>query len=218
MPHMADGQQPIRVLWVTKGLGPGGAERLLVSFARKTDRRRFEIRAAYLLPWKAHLVGELAALGVSAECLDGRLEADLRWLRRLRALVREARIDVVHVHSPLVAAFARPALWALPRRDRPALMGTEHNVWSSHHPLMRSANRLTLPLRLASRTEVVIHGVDVEAIAARRSERAAARTELGLGNDELVVVTVANLRAQKDYPTMLQAARRLGDAGEPVRF
>jgi len=235
MPHMADGQQPIRVLWVTKGLGPGGAERLLVSFARKTDRRRFEIRAAYLLPWKAHLVGELAALGVSAECLDGRLEADLRWLRRLRALVREARIDVVHVHSPLVAAFARPALWALPRRDRPALMGTEHNVWSSHHPLTRSANRLTLPLedvtiavseevrasmppRLASRTEVVIHGVDVEAIAARRSERAAARTELGLGNDELVVVTVANLRAQKDYPTMLQAARRLGDAGEPVRF
>jgi glycosyltransferase involved in cell wall biosynthesis len=34
----------------------------------------------------------------------------------------------------------------------------------------------------------------------------------------LVVVTVANLRAQKDYPTMLQAARRLADANAPIRF
>jgi glycosyltransferase involved in cell wall biosynthesis len=114
-------------------------------------------------------------------------------------------------------------------------MGTEHNMWSSHHPATRWANRLTLPLedvtiavsdevrasmppRLAERTEVVIHGVDVDAIAGRRGERVAARAELGVGHDELLVVTVANLRAQKDYLTMLQAARRLSDAGEPVRF
>jgi glycosyltransferase involved in cell wall biosynthesis len=32
------------------------------------------------------------------------------------------------------------------------------------------------------------------------------------------VATVANLRANKDYPTMLRAARQLVDAGEPVRF
>src|SRR5947207_4865366 len=145
MPHMARKQEPIRVLWLTKGLGPGGAERLLVSFAAKADRERFDLRAAYLLPWKDHLVAQLAALGVPADCLDGRLEVDPRWVRRLRTLVREARIDVVHVHSPLVAALARPALRALPRQDRPALMGTEHNVWSSHHPATRCANRLTLP-------------------------------------------------------------------------
>jgi len=114
-------------------------------------------------------------------------------------------------------------------------MGTEHNVWSSHHPVTRWANRTTLPMeqttiavseevrasmpgRPARRAEVVIQGVDVEAIARRRGERAAARTELGLRDDEFVVVTVANLRSQKDYPTMLRAARRLVDAGQPVRF
>ena len=226
---------PIRVLWLTKGLGPGGAERLLVSFAAIADRERFDLRAAYLLPWKDHLVAELAGLGVPAVCLDGRREVDPRWVRRLRKLVRAARIDVVHAHSPLVAALARPALRTLPRRDRPALMGTEHNLWSSHHLATRWANRLTLPLedvtiavsdevrasmppRLARRTEVVIHGVDVDGIAGSRGERDAARADLGVGHDELLVVTVANLRAQKDYPTMLQAARRLADAGEPVRF
>jgi glycosyltransferase involved in cell wall biosynthesis len=65
---------------------------------------------------------------------------------------------------------------------------------------------------------VVIHGVDVDATAARRGERAEARAELGVQNDELVVATVANLRANKDYPTMLRAARRLADTGVPVRF
>ncbi len=236
MPDMAMGQQaPIRVLWLTKGLGPGGAERLLVSFAAVADRERFDLRAAYLLPWKDHLVAELATLGVPAVCLDGRREVDPRWLHRLRKLVRTARIDVVHAHSPLVAALARPALRARPRRDRPALMGTEHNMWSSHHPATRWANRLTLPLenvtiavsdevrasmpsRLGRRAEVVIHGVDVDAILSRRREREAARAELGVHSDQLLVATVANLRANKDYPTMLRAARRLADAGEPVRF
>ncbi len=225
----------IRVLWLTKGLGPGGAERLLVSFAGIADRHRFDIRAAYLLPWKDHLVPKLADLGVPAICLEGGREGNPSWTRRLRKLVLDAQIDVVHIHSPLVAALARPALRTLPRRHRPALMGTEHNVWSSHHPATRWANRVTLPLeditiavsdevrasmpaRLAERTEVVIHGVDVDDIAGRRGERDAARAELGIERDELLVVTVANLRANKDYPTMLAAARRLTDAGEPVRF
>lgn len=236
MPYMATRQEaPIRVLWLTKGLGPGGAERLLVSFATAMNRDRFDLQAAYLLPWKDHLVAELAGLGVPASCLDGPQEADPRWALRLRSLVRAARIDIVHAHSPLVAALARPALRTLPKRYRPALMGTEHNVWSSHHPATRWANRLTLPMedvtiavseevrasmptRPARRTEVVVQGVDVDSIAARRGERDAARSELGVGTEELVVVTVANLRANKDYPTLLRAARQLADAGEPIRF
>src|SRR5579884_4011458 len=198
MPHVTQGRpRRIRVLWLSKGLGPGGAERLLVSSAAVADHDRFELKAAFLLPWKNHLVGQLAELGVPAVCLDGRRELDPRWVGRLRALVRAEDIDIVHAHSPLAAALARPALRRLPGRERPALVGTEHNVWTSHHPATRWANGLTLPLedatiavsdevrasmpaRLARRTEVVIQGVDVDAIARRRTERDAARAELGL--------------------------------------
>ncbi len=52
----AGGGERIKVLWLTKGLGPGGAERLLLSFAQKGDHERFDFHAAYLLPWKDHLV------------------------------------------------------------------------------------------------------------------------------------------------------------------
>ena len=236
MPDMAHVRHSrIRVLWLTKGLGPGGAERLLVSFAARADRALFDLRAAYLLPHKDHLVQALDDLDVPSTCLYGGRIGDPRWLGRLRHLVREDGIDVVHIHSPLVASQARLALRALPRRNRPDLIGTEHNVWSSHHPATRWANRLTLPLedvtiavseqvresmppRLARRTEVIIHGVDVAAIGARRSERSDARAELGIRPDEVVVVTVANLRSNKDYPTLLRAARRLIDQGLPVIF
>jgi glycosyltransferase involved in cell wall biosynthesis len=180
-------------------------------------------------------VSKLADLGVPATCLDGPNEVDPRWAMRLRHLVREANIEVVHTHSPLVAAVARPVLRGLPRRHRPALVGTEHNLWSSYRRATRWANRLTLPLedatiavsdevrlsmppRLAERAEVLVHGVDVEAIVARRSERQDARSELGVGPGEVLVATVANLRSNKDYPTMLRAARAVLDIGVPVRF
>jgi glycosyltransferase involved in cell wall biosynthesis len=223
------------VLWLTKGLGPGGAERLLLSFAQNADHDRFELHAAYLLPWKDHLVADLEAAGVTTHCLNSSKPWDVRWWWRLRRLVTRAGIDVVHLHSPLVAAQARLVLRTVPRRRRPKSVTTEHNMWSSHQRATRLLNDRTIGLddhvfavsdqardsmspRIRDRVEVLIHGVDVDAIAARRPERAAARAAHGLTDDDLVVVTVANLRANKDYPNMLQAARRLVDDGVPVTF
>jgi len=96
---MAGRQVPVRVLWLTKGLGPGGAERLLVSSAAVADRERFELQAAYLLPWKDHLVAELAARGVPAVCLDRPRESDLRWLGRLRQRLLHRRQVAVRSES-----------------------------------------------------------------------------------------------------------------------
>ncbi len=81
----------MRVLWLVKGLGPGGAERLLVSAAAAHDRREFEFRVTYLLPWKDALVPELEALGVACTCLGVNDERDLRWARRLRRDLRATR-------------------------------------------------------------------------------------------------------------------------------
>ncbi len=51
----------VRVLWVIKGLGPGGAETLLAAAARAHDGQHFHIECAYVLPYKDHLVGVLEA-------------------------------------------------------------------------------------------------------------------------------------------------------------
>ena len=223
----------LRVLWLTKGLGPGGAERLLVEQATAGDRDRFDYEAAYLLPWKQHLVGELQELGVTTHCLDVRTEADPRWVLRLAALLRSRHIDVVHAHSPVSAAVARVLVRAGFRST--ATVYTEHNRWPSHHPATQWANRATfawndaviavsadvadsMPPSARRRAEVITHGIDLDRMRTHRSERADVRAELGVGPDEVLALTVANLRENKRYPDLLAAARVVADTGAPVRF
>lgn len=233
-PGARRGEPPVRVLWLVKGLGPGGAERLLVAAAGAHDRAAFAIEAAYVVPEKSHLVAELEAKGVPVTCLGGARRG--AWAPRLRALVASGRFDVVHVHSPLLAGVARLAARSVPRRRRPAMVTTEHNGWSTFALPTRLLNAFTAPLddaaiavseqtrasiwwpRTRRRTQVVVHGVDLVALRAAGAERAAARRDLGLAEGDMAVLTVANYRRQKAWPDLLAAARAVADRGLAVRF
>jgi glycosyltransferase involved in cell wall biosynthesis len=225
----------ISVLWLVKGLGPGGAERLLVAAAAAHYRDAFDLQVVYLLPWKQHLVPELEALGVPCTCLDVRNERDARWARRLRRHLQAEPVDIVHSHSPYAAAVGRLVVRSLPKAQRPALVSTEHNPWSTFKPPTRYANALTAPLddaslavsdearasmgrRRRARTEVLVHGIDVTAVAKLREERAAVRDELGVDADAILVGTVANYHPKKDWPNVLRAARALADRDPTIRF
>jgi glycosyltransferase involved in cell wall biosynthesis len=113
-------------------------------------------------------------------------------------------------------------------------MYTLHNTWQSFAGPSRVINertmradaadlavsglvRSTMPARLAARTETLVHGIDLDAVAGAR-DRPGVRAELGIPTDAIVFGTVANLRAQKDYPNLLAAAALLRDRGVPVRI
>jgi len=219
---------------VIKGLGRGGAELLLAAQIRERDRRHFSYEVAYLAPQKDALLADLQAAGVKVTCLNARSSADLRWLRRLRKLLLEREIEVVHAHSPVAASLTRVILRTIGRKKRPLMVTTEHNLWKSHARLTRMADSLTasqddariavstavrtsLPTRLQVRTEVIRHGIDVAGIESQRSDREDVRSELGLGS-ELVVGTVANLRYTKGWPDLLAAAKQVLDTMEKVSF
>ena len=231
--------QRVRVLHLVKGLGPGGAERLLCAAASERDQERFDYEVGYVLPWKNHVVPDLTASGVAVHCLGsgaGRTRpiVDARWILRLRALLIFGNYDIVHLHSPAVAAVARPIVRSLGAR-RPALVSTEHNGWATYSPTTRLLNRLTYrfddahfavseqvrqsvarPLR--DGVTVVIHGVRVADVRAHHAERDAVRAELGVAPDAVVVGTIANYLAQKAYPDLFAAARIALDAERRIRF
>lgn len=228
-------RRPIRVLWLVKGLGQGGAEHLMVAAATVRDRADFRFEVDYLLPWKDALVGDLEVLGVPTRCLDGRDERDLRWAARLRRRLLDEPVDILHAHSPYPAGIARLVARTLPRRVRPRLVYTVHNTFQSFSTPTRILNGLTYPLddadlavsvevhetiwsHLRARTEVVVHGVLLDRVRAALGERTATRAELGLAPGEPVVGTIANFRAQKDYPNLLATARLLLDRGWPGRI
>jgi glycosyltransferase involved in cell wall biosynthesis len=231
MSNCSDPAAPLRVLWVTKGLGPGGAETLLVAAAGRHDRAKVSLSCAYVLPYKDHLAERLERLGVATTCVGG----DLRWPLRLARLVRDGGFDVVHVQSPLPATVARLAVRSLPAEHRPALVSTEHNTWATFKAPTRLANRWSGRLDGASfavsdevrvsmvqggRNGAVVlrHGIDVDAARAERRHRDRIRAELAVGPDEVLIGTAANFRPQKDYPNLLAAMAELARRGVAARL
>ena len=107
------------------------------------------------------------------------------WVARLVLLLRQRRPDVVHSHSPIIGAIAAPLVRAGLAGRRAVPMYTEHNRWPAYRRVTRLADRLTMalnaavwtvsedvrngirPARLRRRTSPLVHGVDVDAIAAR---------------------------------------------------
>lgn len=217
--HTVGSEPSVRHL--LKGLGPGGAERLVVAqVAAATDPSRHDV--AYLVPEKCHLVPLIEASGASTVCLEGPVLARAGWIRRLRRRMLDAPTDVLHVHSPAVAAVARLLVRTLPRRSRPRVVGTEHNRWPRHHRATRLANRVTIRLQDATiavsddvketvagispeRVSVIIHGIDTEAVRAA-ADRGGVRDELGVEPSDVVVMCVANLRREKALPVLIEAA------------
>lgn len=209
-----------RVLWLSKGLGRGGAEMLLVELARALEHT-VDVDVAYVLPHKDALVQEIRTAGAGVHCLgNGRRGS---WVMPLRQLLRSGRYDVVHTHSPAVAAVARLLIGA-----EVPMVHTEHNMWGRYRPVTRWANAATIhrndvvwPVSQGvagsirpwfttggrPRCEVMLHGIAPRVLPRGAQARSEARSRLGLEDDAYVVGTVGNLTPKKDHETMLRAFR-----------
>ncbi len=220
-----------RVRHLVKGLGPGGAERLLVHQVTVTSPG-IDHEVGYLLARKDHLVGELESAGTPVLCLDADGLARPGWIRRLRRWLTDDPPDIVHVHSPAVAAVTRLVVATLPPGHRPVVVGTEHNRWPRLHPLTRWADRLTLHRQAATiavsdevaatlptraNARVILHGIDLDEVAAAR-DRDGVRARLDVGGDEVLVMCVANLRREKALDVLVAAADRALAREPRLRF
>ena len=228
-----------RVLLLIKGLGLGGAERLLLDVVRAADAGRVTYEVAFVLAEQTALAPDFVAAGVPVHPLGARSSVDLRWTWALRRLLRRGRFDVLHAHLPYTASFGRLVAMSIPRRRRPALVYTEHSLWDRAAVLTKALNtstagaddallvvseaaRAALPHRLRAGARVVTHGIDRSRFAldapTRLSTRQAVRAELGVPDTDVVALTVSNVRREKGYDVLLEAARRVAERGSPVRF
>jgi glycosyltransferase involved in cell wall biosynthesis len=224
-----------RILILIKGLGRGGAEQLLVNAAPYLNTSRFRYEIAYLLPWKDALVGELESAGIPVTCLHGARGPG--WVGRLRRLVDDHEIDLIHAHLPYSAIGARLAFW---KNHRTRIVYTEHNMWQRYKSATAWSNALTFarndfvfavsdevrgsiryPRVMASRrlptVETLYHGPDPEAIL-RAAGADGVREEFGIASDAPIIGTVANLKTHKGHEYLLQAALRVKQTIPGARF
>jgi glycosyltransferase involved in cell wall biosynthesis len=217
--------EKIRVLVLIKGLGIGGAEKLISEGARFWDRESFHYEVAYVLPWKHQLVADLAGQGIEVHMIGGNRGLTPPTLRRLRRLVREHEINLIHAHLPTMGIIARIA-------SPVPVVYTEHNMAGSYRPLTRTLNRVTYGRNAAATAVsgavagsvngwpgnpalvipngVAVH-VDPEGIAA-------ARQELRLSESDLLVAHVGNIRPGKGHDVLIDAVAHLHQRLPSVRF
>ena len=132
----------IRVAHVVEALEVGGLEKLIVEFARHSDRARFATRVV-TLDAPGRLAPEVEAIGWPVDALHARPGLKPSAVIRLARLFRRERIDVVHTHSegPLLYGAAAARLARVPR-----VIHTRH-----HGPDLGSTPRQLLLMRAATR-------------------------------------------------------------------
>jgi len=236
-----------KVLVLIKGLGLGGAERLLIDSLPFLDRDRFEYHVAYLLPWKNLLARECESAGVRVHSLGHVSWANHEAHRaakavallpgafgRLLALVRRERFDLIQADLPVAGLLARVA----GRVAGVPVVYTEHNVQERYHRLTRWANAATYRwnqravavshevassmerggLLTTTRVITLPNGVPVESVRSEAVSDVDMRDELGIPKTDLIVGTVAVFRTQKRLRDWLEVAAQVAAVRSDVTF
>jgi len=206
------------VLQFVDVLARAGAETLVVELACRLDPERFRPAVACFRQEDFH--EELQAAGKTVHVVPKRRPFDLRLLLGIARLVRRQRCALVHTHDIQSATYTSLAarlvrvpvvltvhgLGLLRQKRAPKLLPRlarwlDRVVFVGHWLERVAAEEFGFrPLR-----PVVIHnGVDVERFRPGPADPRL-KEELGLPQGAPVVGTVGNLRAVKDYPTLLRA-------------
>ncbi|HEY0141059.1 MAG TPA: glycosyltransferase [Thermoanaerobaculia bacterium] len=232
-----------RLLWLIDSLTVGGAESLIIPFARRLDRSRYALTVCCLSTVAGNAIEpELRKEGVPIVNLGARNLRDRAAFRRLVALVKSEKFDLVHAHLPYASIWSAvlsrntgvPSISSLhvapsatrelhdslrhrvltEVRDR--LMRFVMNRWSSRVISVSGALRDIYLARGGvdeAKMRVVHNGIELDRF---RRDRASTRTqverEFRLPHGAKIAVTVAVLRPKKGIEVLLEAAKRVPDA------
>lgn len=232
--HQAGAGVSGRVLFVTTDLEPGGAELMLASLVRCLPRFGVKPFIACLKNGGA-LVGQCRDEGTPVAENVLRHKADVGVISRIRRLVSEHRIDMV-----VAAQSGGDRMFWATLAGR--LSGLPVAVWSHWFPRpgdrhFERANRALYRFvdvfialgerhRLAlirdafvpaGRIAVIPNGIEVERFS-RVQAREEARRRLGVGESDIAVALIANLRPEKRHDVFIKAAERVFAANPRTRF
>ena len=212
----------IRVLECIRQGKIGGGESHLLSLTGHLDRTRFE--PIVLSFTDGPMMDQLRQMGVETRLIHTEKPFDVRVWRRVRRLLSDERIDVVHAHGTRAAS---NVLWAARSLGIPVIY-TVHG-WSFHrdqHPLVRGfrirgerwlTKRSAVNISVSASNQqtgkevipgfesiVVNNGIDAKKFDPDR-EYKDVRAELGIRKDKVVVLFIARFTSHKQPLTLIRA-------------
>ncbi|MCZ6539925.1 MAG: glycosyltransferase [Chloroflexi bacterium] len=231
----------MRILLHIRSLHIGGSERQVVSLAKSMAALGAEVHVATIMgggPLERDLVAvpnvQLVSLGGSG--LMGRL----RYLLRLRSIIRSNRFDAVYGFLPtpnlalLVARTVRhrPLIaWGIRSSNLDLSQYGSRVKWTMRleKTLSRLSDRIITNSQAAldeyrqkgypqSRLNHIPNAIDVELFKPDPDARASVGAELAIAEGAPLIGLFARLHPMKDYLTFLQAARIFVENSPATRF
>ncbi len=217
----------MKILYVIDALGAGGAERRFVQLMKGLDRERFATMVV-LLTDIVHY-DEIYDVGTEVVKLERKVKKDPSIFFRLFSICRRFNPDIVHAWGSMSAVYAGPVAKLLGIKLINAMVADAPARLTARQ---RMGAMLTFPLsdiiqsnshagleayRVPESKRSVIHnGFDFERMRGVK-ERDAVRAELGI-RTKYVAGMVAGFKYQKDYESLVRAAKEILERRDDVTF
>jgi glycosyltransferase involved in cell wall biosynthesis len=240
MPKRVGKTRRVRVVFLMRVLGIGGAERQLVTLAKALDRQVFDATVVCLYKGGA-FARDLTNSGVRVISLDkkGRWEV-FGFLYRLARQLRRLEPDILHPYltaQNLMATLMKPLLpstrivWGVraSNQDAGSHKWLEHRLLRMEVALSRfadliifnshagEAHSLSAGFSCASRV-VIPNGTDLSYFSPNLPVGAATRASWGIANGSVLIGLVGRLDPMKDHTTFVRAAAIFAKLRPGARF
>lgn len=214
----------MRILFVIKGLGVGGAEKLLFNASRWLLNCGHVVELVNLNPALSEMESEFVEAGVKVYRCPLFSFGLTKAIWQFTKILINGNYSLMHAHLPLAGVVARLVGIMIPL----PVIYTEHSLLSYYHPLTRILNRLTYGLNkkvVAVSTQVAIsidrevgsgwrkngvvinNCIDLEGydISGSLYRSNLLREEFGYENDNYIIGTVASIRHVKRIDLLVKA-------------
>jgi glycosyltransferase involved in cell wall biosynthesis len=234
-------RRKVRIVHIINSFEPGGAEAMLCSLLKRTDRQSFDPSVVSLID-DLRVAGPVLQAGVPIEVMGieaGKL--DPRGLIRLVRHLRKLRPDIVQTwmdHSNLIGGLAArmvpdtKIVWGIHHSNHvPGLTkrSTLMTVWacarlsrkvptkivycSQHAGKLYSARGFD-----AGKMSIIPNGFDTDHFLPSREARSSLRAELGIDNKATLIGLVARYDPLKDHANFIRAAGILSKQFPDVHY
>jgi glycosyltransferase involved in cell wall biosynthesis len=218
---------PMVIAHVLSSFGLGGQERVALDLAKQQRAAGHNVLVVSLasLP-EGPNAENFRTAGIRTETVTKSPGVDASVPVRLGALLRKARVKVVHTHNPHALIYGAPAAMLA----RASVVHTKHgmNPDSTRRLWLRRVASVLLDAcvavtpalaKVARRNRecdpallhVIRNGIDMTRFSPRVEARRQVRAELGIPDDAWVVGTVGRLAPEKDQALLVEAMAPLLD-------
>lgn len=218
---MDDTSKPIRVIYFVTTLVRGGGERNLVQYCLNMDPSKFQIEVWCLYKVESAFADRLVANGINIRYLANRNERRSKLIWTVGKALAKSNAELIHVFLPTVAYYAVFAK-AVYRMKTPILFssgGVTMTLLGQKAMFRYGLSRYAYPIICNSQTvknwwtgigvdpkllRVIQNGHDL-ALYQQPVDTLSIRDQLGVKEDEFLILTVGRLIATKRVCDLIQA-------------